>query len=70
MVWFFERGMEISTLEVRRRNAQFEVTLTHADGHEEVEVVPTPTELLSRLARVPDTMFVEGWQPIRNHGIH
>lgn len=65
MVWFFERGMEISTLEVRRRNQEFEVTLTHADGHEEREIVPTPTDLLSRLTRLPETMFVEGWEPVR-----
>lgn len=66
MVWFFERGMEISTLEVRRRNKQFEVTLTHSDGHEETELVPTPTDLLSRLTRLPETMFVEGWEPVRS----
>lgn len=70
MVWFFERGMEISTLEVRRRNRQYVVTLTHADGREESEIVPTPTDLLSRLTRLPETMFVEGWEPVRGRGIN
>jgi hypothetical protein len=70
MVWFFERGMEISTLEVKRRNKQFEVTVTHADGHQEKEVMASPTALLSRLTRLPETMFVEGWEPMRGRRMH
>ena len=66
MVWFFERGMEISTLEVRRSHEQFEVALRHADGNEEVDVVPTPRDLLMWLEQVPNTMLVECWRPISN----
>ena len=64
MVWFFERGMEISTLEVRRHHEQFEVALRQPDGNEHVDLVPTPRDLLTRLEQVPGTMFAEGWRPI------
>jgi len=66
MVWFFERGMEISTLEVRRHEQQFEVALRHPDGNEQIDVMPTPQELLTRLAQVPGTMFADGWRPMSN----
>ena len=66
MVWFFERGMEISTLEVRRHHEQFEVAFRHADGNEHIDILSTPHALLTRLEQVPGTMFAEGWRPISN----
>lgn len=66
MVWFFERGMEISTLEVRRNEQQFEVAFRNPDGNEQIDVMATPRDLLNRLEQVPGTMFAEGWRPISN----
>lgn len=66
MVWFFERGMEISTLEVRRHQEQFEVAFRHADGNEDIELVATPRDLLTLLEQVPGTVLAEGWRPISN----
>ena len=64
MVWFFERGMEMAVLEVRRREREFEFALRHADGNEDIEVLPTPSELIARLGKVPDTLFGKGWRPV------
>lgn len=64
MVWFFERGMEIAVLEVRRREREFEFALRLADGKEEIEILPTPGDLIARLGRVPDTLFSNGWRPV------
>ena len=66
MVWFFERGVEISSLEVRRHLDEFAVAFRYADGNEQIDVLSTPRELLKRLEQVPGTMFAEGWRPISN----
>jgi len=68
MVWCFERGSETAFLEVRRNHdAQFEFTLRHGDGREQVELLATPTALIARLEKMPDTFFVEGWRPVQVH---
>ena len=66
MVWFFERGIEMAVLEVRRRETQFEVIVRRADGGEEMELVPTANALFAKLEGVPGTLFVEGWRPVSN----
>lgn len=64
MVWFFERGMEMAVLEVRRCANQFELAVRRADGDEEIVLVPTPRDLLARLEGVPVTLLAEGWRPV------
>ena len=66
MVWFFERGVEMAVLEVRRKEREFEFALRLAGGREEIETLPTPSDLIARLARVPDTLFTAGWRPVAN----
>ena len=66
MVWFFERGIEMAVLEVRRREAHFEVTIRRADGGEQVDSVATPHALFEKLECVPNTLLVEGWRPVAN----
>ena len=66
MVWFFERGIEMAVLEVRRREAHFEVTLRRADGGEQVDLAATPHALFAKLECVPDTLLVAGWRPVSN----
>lgn len=67
MVWCFERGTETAILEVRRNHdAQFEFSLRHADGSEQIELLSTPKALIARLERMSDTFFVEGWRPVQN----
>jgi len=69
MVWFFERGFEMAVLEVRRREALFEVTIRRADGGEQVDLVATPDALFAQLECVPDTLLVEGWRPVSNFSV-
>jgi hypothetical protein len=64
MVWFFERGIEMAVVEVRRREKQYEFALRLADGDEQVDVLPTPRELFALLERVPNTLFIQGWRPV------
>ena len=66
MVWFFERGMEMAILEVRRKEREFEFALRLTGGKEEIEILPTPNDLFARLALVPDTLFTAGWRPVVN----
>jgi len=70
MVWFFERGVEMAVVEVRRRESQFEVTLRRADGVEEVNLVATPHALFAKLEDVPTTLLIEGWRPVSNCLLH
>ena len=69
MVWFFERGIEMAVLEVRRRETQFEVIVRRADGGEEAELVPTPNALFAKLEGVPNLLFGEGWRPVSNSSV-
>jgi hypothetical protein len=64
MVWFFERGIEVAVVEVRRREKQYEFALRLADGDEQVDVLPTPGELFALLERVPNALFLQGWRPL------
>jgi hypothetical protein len=64
MVWFFERGLEMVVLEVRRRESQFEFAVRRTDGDLQVEILTTPRALFARLERVPNSLFVEGWRPV------
>lgn len=64
MVWFFERGMEMAVLEVRRREKHFEVAIRLADGDEHIDVLPTPRALFAKLEGVPNTLLIEGWRPV------
>jgi hypothetical protein len=57
MVWFFERGMEMAILEVRRKEREFEFALRLTGGKEEIEILPTPNDLFARLERVPTRCF-------------
>jgi hypothetical protein len=62
MVWFFEKGEQRLTWEVRRRASAYEIAVQHNDAAREVRAFDTPTELLAQLDRIPQRLLRDGWR--------
>lgn len=62
MLWFFERGADVATCEVRRCQSHFEIAIRRPGDDEAVDIFQTPAELLKCLEGVPRTMLEEGFR--------
>jgi hypothetical protein len=65
MIWFFERHHSRLHYEIRRQTdgPDYELVITHPDGHQEVEHYADTTALLERSARLHRSLLASGWQP-------
>jgi hypothetical protein len=65
MLWFFERQHSRLYYEVRRQTDgdNFELVITHPDGHQDVEHFADSLELLDRMRRLQHSLHADGWQP-------
>ena len=63
MIWFFDRQGQRLQYEIRRTNAgdAYELVVSYPDGHEEVEQMINPSDLLKRCAELADTLKEQGW---------
>jgi len=64
MIWFFDRDGEKLRYEIShdRNNGRYKVVITHPDGHESVEEVDEPTELIERSVQLMNSLRGEGWR--------
>jgi hypothetical protein len=67
MIWFFERGIEQMTCEVRRRAAAYEIATWAADGTRTVRVAHSPAQLLEEMETLPQSLLRDGWQPVARY---
>jgi len=63
MTWFFDRGVESLSLEVRRVQSGYDVLVHHADGRCSVKHASTAAALLERVQSVPSSLITDGWHP-------
>ena len=63
MMWFFDRGPESLTFEVRRRESGYQLLVEYRDGTHSVQAVRTAAELLEQVELMPRALFTEGWHP-------
>jgi hypothetical protein len=63
MTWFFSRGDERLTWEVRQSGAQYEMCVHRPDGTSTIQSAATPRELLDRVHEIPRALLTEGWRP-------
>ena len=65
MIWFFERHHSRLHYEIRRQTdgPDYELVITHPDGHQEVEHYADPAALLERSIRLQGSLLAAGWQP-------
>jgi len=65
MFWFFERQRFRLYYEVRRQTDgdNYELVITHPDGHQDVEHFVDSLELLARMQRLQHSLRADGWQP-------
>jgi hypothetical protein len=65
MFWFFERQNSRLHYEVRRQTDgdNFELVITHPDGHLAVEQFGDPLSLSARMQQLQCTLRAEGWRP-------
>ena len=62
MLWFFERDDKAAVVEVRRREALFEIVVRQNET-ESVQVAAAASELFAHLEAVPRRLMAEGWRP-------
>ena len=67
MIWFFERQRSRLYYEVRRQTDgdNYELVITHPDGHQDIEHFADSLELLDGMERLQHRLHAEGWQPPR-----
>ena len=65
MLWFFERQNSRLHYEVRRQTDgdDFELVITHPDGHLDVEQFADSVSLFARMQQLQRTLRAEGWRP-------
>ena len=63
MIWLFDRDGQRLRYEISRDHAagRYRVVITHPDGHESVEEVEEPTELIERSVQMMNSLRDEGW---------
>lgn len=64
MIWFFERGPEQLTCEVRKTLDAYEIATNAADGTSSVHRLRTARQLLERMEAIPNALLRDGWTPI------
>jgi hypothetical protein len=65
MMWFFDRGLESLTVEVRRSEPGYQLLVEHRDGTRSVQAVDTAAELLKQMELMPRALFTDGWRPTK-----
>jgi hypothetical protein len=65
MLWFFERQKSRLHYEVRRHTHgdDFELVITHPDGHQDVEQIADSRLLDDRMQQLQRRLRADGWQP-------
>jgi hypothetical protein len=65
MIWFFQRQQSRLHYEIRRQTdgQDYELVITHPDGHQEIEQYADPSALLERSTRLEHNLIAAGWQP-------
>lgn len=63
MIWFFDRNGEKLRYEIcRDRDAgRYRLVITHPDGHESIEEVDEPAELIERSVHLMNSLRGDGW---------
>jgi hypothetical protein len=63
VIWFFDRDGQKLRYEISRDRAagRYRLVITHPDGHESVEEVDEPTELIERSVQLMNSLRGEGW---------
>ena len=63
MIWFFDKDGEKLRYEIARdRDAgPYRVIITHPDGHESIEEVDQPTDLIERSVQLMNSLRGDGW---------
>jgi hypothetical protein len=62
VVWFFERGAESLTWEIRRGAAAYEIALERSHAKPEVRAFVTASELLAQIGAIPQALIRDGWR--------
>jgi len=62
MVWFFGRGTDTAMVEVRRRDAHFEVVVRRPESPEMIHIAHRPVDVFEHLEAAPRSLIAEGWQ--------
>ena len=63
MIWFFDREGQKLRYEISRDRVagRYRLVITHPDGHESIEEVDEPTELIERSVQMMNSLRGEGW---------
>jgi hypothetical protein len=63
VIWLIDRDGKKLRYEIcrDRERGRYRLVITHPDGHERVEEVDEPTELIERSARLMESLQDEGW---------
>jgi hypothetical protein len=71
MIWFFQRQHARLHFEVRRQtdSHDYELVMTHPDGHQEVEQFTDALTLLDRMEQLQQTLYADGWQQPADRGL-
>lgn len=64
MIWFFDKdGVQLRYEITRDRgDGKYRVVITHPDGHESVEEVDEPTQLIERSVELMNSLRGDGWR--------
>jgi hypothetical protein len=64
VIWFFDRNGEKLRYEICRDRAagRYRLVITHPDGHESIEEVDEPTELIERSVHLTSSLRDDGWK--------
>lgn len=71
MIWLFDRDGEQLRYEISRDRpaGRYRVIITHPDGHESVEEVDRPTELIERSVSLMNDLRGDGWHSVTLGGL-
>jgi len=63
VIWFFDRDGQKLRYEISRDRAagRYRLAITHPDGHESIEEVDEPTDLIERSVQLMNSLRGEGW---------
>ena len=63
MIWLFDKDGAKLRYEIThdRTDHRYRVIITHPDGHESVEEVDEPTELIERSVELMNSLRGDGW---------
>jgi hypothetical protein len=63
VIWFFDRDGQKLRYEIcrDRSDGRYRLVITHPDGHESIEEVDEPTELIERSVELMNSLRGAGW---------